>query len=139
MIVDTGPIVAAALTRDVHHRACVDLFTSAHLAGVSLLVPAPVVTEVCYLLQREAGARAEAAFLVSLADGDLAVVDLEAADWRRAAELVVRYADLPLGGVDAAVVAVAERLDVSEVATVDRRHFGVVRPRHIDAFALLPG
>jgi uncharacterized protein len=67
VIVDTGPIVAAALTRDVHHRASVDLFTAAHLADEPLLVPAPVVTEVCYLLAREAGQRAEAAFLTSLA------------------------------------------------------------------------
>jgi len=138
ILVDTGPIVAAALTRDVHHRACVDLFTAAHPAGDSLAVPSPVVTEACYLLAREAGARAEAAFLTSLADGDLDVVELEADDWRRTAELVTRYADMPLGAVDATVVAVAERLGLSEIATIDRRHFSVVRPRHIDAFTLLP-
>jgi predicted nucleic acid-binding protein len=97
-----------------------------------------VVTEVCYLLQREAGPRAEAAFLTSLADGDLTVVDLEPADWRRTADLVTQYADLPLGAVDASVVAVAERLAIHEVATIDRRHFTVVRPRHVDALTLLP-
>jgi uncharacterized protein len=138
ILVDTGPIVAAALTRDVHHRACVDLFTAAHMAGDLLAVPSPVVTEACYLLAREAGARAEAAFPSSLADGDLHVVELETTDWRRAAELVTRYADMPLGAVDASVVAVAERLGLSEIATVDRRHFSVVRPRHVDAFTLLP-
>lgn len=138
ILVDTGPIVAAALTRDVHHRVCVDLFTVAHLAGDPLGVPSPVVTEACYLLAREAGTRAEAAFLTSLADGDFQVVELESADWRRAAELVTRYADMPLGAVDASVVAVAERLGLSEIATIDRRHFSVVRPRHVDAFTLLP-
>ena len=56
ILVDTGPIVAAALTRDAHHRACVDLFTAAHLAGDVLAGPPPVVTEACYLLAREAGA-----------------------------------------------------------------------------------
>ena len=50
IVVDTGPIVAAALTGDTHHRACTDMFTSAYLAGDRLLIPAPVVTEVCYLL-----------------------------------------------------------------------------------------
>lgn len=138
MLVDTGPIVAAALTGDRHHRTCVDLFTSAHLAGEPLLIPSPVITEVCYLLAREAGARAEAAFLQSLGNRDFAVVDLEAGDWRRAAELVERYSDLPLGAVDASVVAVAERLRLSELATLDRRHFGVVRPRHTDAFSIVP-
>lgn len=138
IVIDTGPIVAAALTRDVHHRACVDLFTSAHLAGEQLVVPAQVVTEVCYLLAREAGPRAEAPFLTSLADGDFGVIGLETSDWRRTAELVMKYADLPLGAVDAAVIAVAERLEVGEIATIDKRHFGVVRPRHVAAFTLLP-
>jgi predicted nucleic acid-binding protein len=55
------------------------------------------------------------------------------------AELVDTYLDLPLGIVDAAVVAIAERLGLSEVATVDHRHFTVVRPRHVSAFTLLPG
>jgi predicted nucleic acid-binding protein len=54
------------------------------------------------------------------------------------AELVERYSDLGLGGVDASIVAVAERLGQTEVATLDRRHFGVVRPRHVKRFTLLP-
>ena len=54
------------------------------------------------------------------------------------ADLVVTYGDLPLGTTDASVVAVAERLKVAEVATLDRRHFAVVRPSHVDALALLP-
>lgn len=59
-------------------------------------------------------------------------------DYRRMAELVRRYADFPLGGSDAAVVALAERMGAREVATLDHRHFSVVRPRHCDAFVLLP-
>ena len=55
------------------------------------------------------------------------------------AELVETYLDLPLGVVDAAVVAVAERLNLTEVATIDHRHFTVVRPRHVQSFTLLPG
>jgi predicted nucleic acid-binding protein len=54
------------------------------------------------------------------------------------AELVHRYADLPLGTVDASVIAAAERLAIGRVATLDRRHFSVVRPRHVDAFVLIP-
>ncbi|MFC6074290.1 hypothetical protein [Microbispora bryophytorum] len=52
--------------------------------------------------------------------------------------LVETYASLPLGAVDASVVAVAERLGITEVATLDRRHFTVVRPQHTGAFMLLP-
>lgn len=54
------------------------------------------------------------------------------------AELTERYADLGLGGTDASVVAIAERLGIDRIATLDRRHFSVVRPRHIEAFQLLP-
>jgi uncharacterized protein len=63
---------------------------------------------------------------------------LHAGDPVRIAELVAEYRDLPLGTVDASVIAAAERLDVTEVATLDRRHFSVVRPRHEVALQLLP-
>lgn len=59
-------------------------------------------------------------------------------DWLRIAELVARYRNLPLGTVDASVVATAERLGIREVATVDRRHLTVVRPQHVEAFTLVP-
>lgn len=138
ILCDTGPLVAAALSNDQDHHACTELLTSMHLAGRDLLIPAPVVAEVGYLLAREAGAQIEAAFLQSLAATDFIVVDLVAADYERMAELVVQYADLGLGTTDAAVVAVAERLSVDEVATLDRRHFAVVRPRHVPALTLSP-
>ncbi len=53
-------------------------------------------------------------------------------------ELVEQYGDLPLGTADAAVIAIAERLDIAEIATLDRRHFTVVRPRRVPALTLLP-
>ncbi len=77
-------------------------------------------------------------FLGDLADGVFAVESVHAADWLRIAELAWTYADLPLGTVDASVLAAAERLDITEVATLDRRHFGVVRARHTDALTMLP-
>jgi len=77
-------------------------------------------------------------FLRSLADGDFTTVDLTVADFARMADLVVTYGSLPLGTTDASVVAVAERLKVAEVATLDRRHFTVVRPSHVNALTLLP-
>ena len=65
-------------------------------------------------------------------------MELTAEDYRRAAELVRTYSDLPLGTTDATVIALCERLGLSEVATLDRRHFTVVRPRHVEALTLLP-
>jgi predicted nucleic acid-binding protein len=88
IICDTGPLVAAALSTDADHRPCVELFTALHQAGRELLIPAPVVAEVGYLLAREAGPRVESLFLRSLADGDFTTVDLTAADFARMADLV---------------------------------------------------
>ena len=138
IVCDTGPLVAAALSNDADHAACVRLLTDMHAAGRDLLVPATVTAEVGYLLAREAGARVESLFLRSLADGDFAPVDLTAADYARMAELVHTYGDLPLGTTDASVIAVAERLKLTDVATLDRRHFTVVRPSHVNSLTLLP-
>jgi predicted nucleic acid-binding protein len=70
--------------------------------------------------------------------GDFVVAQADAAALDRIAELISKYADLPLGLVDASVVALAEQLGVQEIATLDRRHFSVVRPHHVNAFTLLP-
>lgn len=138
IVCDTGPLVAAALSNDADHPRCVRLFTDLHAAGRELLVPATVVAEVGYLLAREAGPRVEALFLRSLADGDFSAVELTSADYARMAELVAAYGDLPLGTTDASVVTVAERLKLIEVATLDQRHFTVIRPNHVNALTLLP-
>lgn len=138
IVCDTGPLVAAADRDDADNRACTDLFTSLHLARRPILVPTLVVAEVGYLLGRAGGSRIESAFLRSIAQQTITVVDLELDDYERMADLVDTYADFPLGTTDAAVVAVAERLRVAEVATLDHRHFRAVRPRHVPAFTLLP-
>jgi predicted nucleic acid-binding protein len=101
-------------------------------------VPVTVVPEVTYLLGRRLGARAEEAFVRSLAQGELRVEPVADDDWSRIADLMVAYRDLPLGFVDASVVAQAERLGVTTILTTDRRHFGVVRPRHVERLILGP-
>ncbi len=77
-------------------------------------------------------------FLGDLAGGAFSIESVHAADWLRIAELVATYRDLRLGTVDASVVAAAERLGITELATLDRRHFRAVRPRHLEALTLLP-
>jgi len=138
IVCDTGPLVAAALKNDADHQACVDLFNRLHAEGRELLVPATVVAEAGYLIASEADARVESGFLQSLASGDFQPVELTPADYARMAQLVLKYHDLPLGTTDASVVAVAERLKITDVATLDRRDFAVVRPQHVAALTLLP-
>jgi len=101
-------------------------------------MPILVVTEVIYLLASRLGVEAEIRFLGDFAAGNLISEFVAAEDWLRIAELIGRYQDLPLGTVDASVVAAAERLQVTQIATFDRHHFTVVRPVHILAFELLP-
>lgn len=103
-----------------------------------MIIPTLVITEVVYLLATRLGAEAEIRFLGDLASGAFAVESVAVPDWLRIAELVAKYRNLPLGTVDASVIAAAERLGIREVATVDRRHFSVVRPAHLETFALLP-
>ncbi|GAB3947859.1 PIN domain-containing protein [Kribbella albertanoniae] len=138
IVVDTGPIVAAALTADINHRRCVDLFASLRLNNEQLVIPPFVVTEVCYLLAKAGGSKSEMAFVRSLAAGDFTIASTTASALDRMADLIGQYADLPLGLADASVITLAEQLDLREVATLDRRRFSVVRPRHVNAFTLLP-
>lgn len=132
---DAGPLYAYVDADDDHHHECLGLLES-HPGP--LLVPVLVVTEVVYLLGTRLGPDAEVKFLGDFAAGNLIAEKVAAEDWLRTAELVRRYRDLPLGTVDASVVAAAERLAISQVATLDRRHFTVVRPRHTSVFELLP-
>ena len=100
-------------------------------------MPTLVITEVVHLLGTRLGVDAEIRFLGDLAAGNLLPEPVAAADWLRIAELVARYRNLPLGSVDASVFATAERLDINEIATVDRRHFTIVHS-HLDTITLLP-
>ena len=135
LLVDTGPILAAADRDDANHLACRQLLEG---DPVPLVTSALVVAEAAYLLDRQLGPGAEAALFGSIAQGDLHVEALGLPDWERIEDLVRTYADMRLGGTDASLVALAERLGATRVATLDHRHFQVVRPRHTEAFELLP-
>lgn len=83
-------------------------------------------------------AAAEAAFVTSIAAGEILIIDLIQPDWARCAKLIETYQDLGLGLVDASIVAIAERLKITTIATLNRRDFAVVRPAHTDTFDLIP-
>jgi len=135
LILDTGPLYAALDRSDADHAACRHLLEE---ATEPLLVPAPVLVEVEYWTQRRLGTGAWLALLDDIDAGAIKVEDLTAADYRRVRELCDRYADADVGFVDAAVLAITERLSEPKLATLDRRHFGMLRPRHVDALTLLP-
>jgi predicted nucleic acid-binding protein len=135
LLVDTGVLVAAADIDDAHHQPCKSVLEG----DPGPLVTTPmVIAETAYLLDRQLGPPAEAALFASIIDGNLRVDNLQDSDWARIGELVTAYADMRLGGTDASLVALAERLRITTIATLNRRHFTVVRPRHVDAFELVP-
>jgi predicted nucleic acid-binding protein len=138
IVCDTGPLVAAAIKNDAHIVSawtCSPRCTS-QAAGFSCRAPSS--PRLAIFSRATAGSLVEAQFVTSLADGTLWPVELTREDYRRAGELMRTYQSLPLGTTDATVIAACERLGLSEVATLDRRHFGVVRPRHVDTLTLFP-
>ena len=137
LLVDTGPLYAAADTDDRHHRAVADFLLETRDV---LVVPISVLPELCYLLEERLGHNVEARVVASLSQGEgsLRVEGLTREDLSRTAELISSYSDARIGFVDASLVAVAERLKIKRVLTLDRRHFGLIRPRHCAAFELLP-
>ena len=135
LIVDTGPLYVALDSSDADHAACVALFEE-H-AG-TLIVPQLVVAEVAYFLARRLPTEAEVSFLGDIAAGTYSPEPVAPSDWLRIAELVWEYQDLPLGTTDASIVAAAERLGITTVATLDRRDFEAVRPAHVERFTLVP-
>lgn len=135
LVVDAGPLYALLDRHDAWHARSVRLLES-HPGP--LIVPTLAIAEVAHLAERRLGPRAELLLAQDLAEGTLVAEPVHPDDWLRIAELSGRYLDLPLGMVDASVIACAERHGATEIATVDRKHFTAVRPRHIQSFTLLP-
>ena len=141
ILYDTGPLVAAFDQADRDHARCVRFLQE---NWPRLVIPSLAVTEVCHLLadpQRRGRSGLAAEFCAAIAEDELRVIEATPHDYRRMARLLTTYASLRLPAVDACVIALAERLDVREVAALDRRDFLVVAPRHLgkgERLTLLP-
>jgi uncharacterized protein len=120
VLLDTGILYAYYDRSDAWHARAVAVVR--HEAG-GLIVPAPVIPEVDHLLGRRLGAKARQVFYRGLIDGDYVVSDLPHDRFARVADLNRRFADLDLGFVDAAIVAIAEAVGIPRIATADLRHF----------------
>ena len=135
LIFDTGPLVASLDEDDDMHIPSRNLIAA---AAEPLVIPVPVITEVTYFIESRLALKDLVAFLGDLAAGRYLVEDLLPEDYARAAEICGQYADARVGFVDAAVLSVVERLGERKLATLDHRHFGMLRPRHVEALELLP-
>lgn len=135
LVVDTGVLYAAMDRDDRAHDRCRRLLEA---TGEPLVLPSPILPEVDYWVAKHLGPGAMIALLRDISAGAFVVEDLVAADYERIAQILDKYDDQDVGFVDAAVLAVTERLGERRVATLDHRHFAVLRPRHVEALDLLP-
>ena len=102
------------------------------------LLPDKVLPELAFLVLRELGYPMLVAFLRSVASGELFIVRATERDLARTADIPEKYSDSRVDFVDCAIVAMAERLDLTRILTVDRRHFRLFRPSHTPAFEIVP-
>ncbi len=136
VVVDTNIWFETADSSNRSYQRCVHVLTS----NVGRLVtPSTVIAETAWLIEDRHGPGAEAAFLRTVTTPEaVTIIDLTAGDWQRVIELVTTYADLGLGTVDASIVAIAERMGITTLATMNQRDFLVVKPTHTAAFELVP-
>lgn len=135
IIAGSGAIYGLYDRRDAHHSALRAAIETAHSV---ILLPAPILGEIDYLLRVRLGNAALLQFLTDVQEGAFVVESITLADLRRCQSLIVKYHDLDLGLTDASVVAIAERYDTNRILTVDQRDFRTIRSIRGKPFHLLP-
>ena len=135
LLLDTGPLLASIDRADPDHQRCRELIEHNR---EPLVVPSPVLVELDYWCRTKLTTDDFLAFLDDVVAGAYRVEDLSQIDYRRARELQADYDDNRIGFVDAAVLAIVERLGELKLVTLDHRHFSAMRPAHVSALRLLP-
>jgi uncharacterized protein len=133
-LADTGFVVALENSSDRWHTACLNVLRRER----EIYLPQSVLNETCYLLTQAGGNRAAARFLQRLPTSKFILIPLLNSDLERITKLLIKYADSRVDFVDASIAALAERLNITRILTIDRRAFQILRPAHIDHFELLP-
>lgn len=134
-LMDSGFLYALIDETDSHSQAAK---TSLQKVYEEVILPVPAITETAHFVSKNLGAAALANFVEDLPEMKVIFETPLAEDYRRAADILRKYNDANIDFVDAVIVAIAERLDVTKILTIDRRHFGAFKPRHCAAFEILP-
>jgi predicted nucleic acid-binding protein len=135
LVLDTGPLLAALDAADPDHARCAQLLSETH---EDLVVPILVLAELDYWCHERLGVDAWITFLDDLLAGAYRLEPATTADLTRCRDLQTQYHDQSLGVVDASVLALLERLGEDKLATLDHRHFALLRPNHVATLQLLP-
>lgn len=134
-LLDSGFLYSFVDKRDKRHED-----VSVILSNISdeVFLPIPAITETAYFISKNMGVIALANFLdeISVTDFVLEVPVFE--DYQRGAQILRQYNDANIDFVDAIIVSIAERLDITKILTIDQRHFRMFRPKHCPAFEIFP-
>lgn len=134
-VADTSFILALFNRSDSRHVDCTNAFKNQR----KIYLPQSTLAEVAYMLARSGGNEHVAYFIENLPRvPKYEVVGLTSGDMQRTAQLLRKYSDSRIDFVDASIAAVAERLEIIRILTLDHRDFGMIRPAHTAYFELLP-
>lgn len=134
VIADSGFVVALANRSDQRHAEVQPIY----MQYPKIFLPQLALVEVAYLIGRDAGISTVVKFLKGIPDSRFELIESTAQDVARTADILKQYADSKVDFVDASVMAIAERLKITTVLTIDRRDFSLFRPSHCQGFRLLP-
>ena len=135
VLLDSGFLFASLNSSEADHQSTIRVLKDIR---EPIVLPVPAVTEVAYLLARDIGQEAAADFIGSLSLTELTLEDPSKEDYARCGDILRQYSDADLDFVDALIVAMAERLNITRLLTLDRRDFQIIRPKHCGSFELLP-
>jgi predicted nucleic acid-binding protein len=135
ILVDSSFLYALFQKDDKHHRQAKEFAAGSRLPA---LVPDVVLPEVTFLLVRDGGVHAAAAFLEGFKAASLKLECLTIEDISRAREIMLNYADARFDFVDCVIMSMAERFTITQICTFDRRDFSIYRPTHSEYLELLP-
>ena len=135
MIVDTSALLAFFDRDEPDHDAVTTIISS---TDKRLVVSPYVLAEVDNLVATRRGVETELAVLRELAGGAWDLAAMSAEDVEHALQVIERYADQEIGLADASIVVLAKRHATRTIATLDRRHFSVVRPLDGGRFTVVP-
>lgn len=134
VIADTGFVVALTNRSDQRHADVVPIYQQ----YPQILLPQTVLVEVAYLVGRDAGIPTVIKFLQGLPTSRFELIVATEPDLARTATILEQYLDSKVDFVDASVMAIAERLKIQTILTIDQRDFRLFRPTHCPNFTLKP-
>jgi predicted nucleic acid-binding protein len=133
-VADTSFVIAVFDIHDEFHEPSLAIYRSHQ----PIYLPQTTLAEIGYFLTKRYGNLTASFFLARFPNTRYRLIPLADEDVARTAEILQKYADTRVDFVDATIAAVAERLNITRVLTLDRRDFSLIRPKHIQQFELLP-